>query len=261
MPILHFKGKVLPYAPNHYRVDANEIPTVEWVDQAAQQTYKISTKLENSVIDIEFEMQAFSGADQLASMAIRAWDLARLVVDLISFQQGWGLSVILDTLVMPAGLTSTFMPKDERLAQFSTAIQPSGTPPINNFDVCYRLIVAEPPLFMALNDLIVSITLPHHGAVNCARAVEGLRVLMTSPAIDRKQAWPIFQTNLNIDRAYREYVTGTSTGPRHGDRAHIPGPIVMEVVKRSWIIMNRFLEYRKRGSVQLPLPEFPLLTG
>jgi len=106
VPILHFKGKVLPYAPNHYRVDANEIPTVEWVDQAAQQTYKISTKLENSVIDIEFEMQAFSGADQLASMAIRAWDLARLVVDLISFQQGWGLSVILDTLVMPAGLTS-----------------------------------------------------------------------------------------------------------------------------------------------------------
>lgn len=260
MPTIHFKGKVLPYSPNDYKIDAKDIPTVDWVDQSVGQTYRISTTLENSLIDIAFEVQSFNGADQLASMVMRAWDLSRALVDLVSFQHAWGLSVILDTLVMADGSVSTFMPKDERLAQYSSAIR-SSDPTINNFDICYRLLLGEPALFMALNDLIVSITLPHHASVNCARAVEGLRVLMTSPTTDRKQAWPIFQTNLNIDRAYREYVTDTSTGPRHGDRAHIPGTVVMEVVKRSWIIMNRFLEYRKRGNTPLPWPEFPLLTG
>jgi hypothetical protein len=113
---------------------------------------------------------------------------------------------------------------------------------------------------MALNDLIVSITLPHQASVNCARDVEGLRVLMV-PATDRKQAWPIFQTNLNIDRAYREFVTDVSTGPRHGDRTWIPGTTVTEATKRAWIILNRFLEYRKRANQALPLADFPLLTG
>jgi hypothetical protein len=30
-------------------------------------------------------------------------------------------------------------------------------------------------------------------------------------------------------------------------------------IKRSWIVMNRFLEFKKRGDEALPLSDFPLL--
>jgi hypothetical protein len=259
MPIVHFKGKVLPYEPTAFVIDIKDLPSVTWHDTYTGQDLKITTRIDASIIDIEFDCQVFEEKD-FSSFLMRAWDIARAAVDLSSFKLAWGLSVIIETLIKPDGTASTILPKMETLAQYSTALSLSN-PKINNFDICYRLLLGEPALFQAMNDLIVSITLPHHASVNCARAVEGLRVLMTNSAMDRKQAWPIFQTNLNIDRAYREYVTDVSTGPRHGDRAHIPGDVVNRTVERSWIIMNRFLEFRKRGNQQLPLSEFPLLTG
>lgn len=258
MPIVHFKGKVLPYDPSAFVINVNDLPTVEWNDQHTNQKLKITTRIVASIIDVEFEVETFNEQDP-SSLLMRAWDLARAAVDLFSFKFGWGLSVSIDTLVKPDGTSSTIRPEIP-LSQYSTALH-STNPAVNNFDVCYRLLVSEPELFMAMNDLIVSITLPHHASTNCARAVEGLRVLTTSVATPRSQAWPIFQLNLNIDRAYREYITDVSTGPRHGDRTWIPGTTVNEVVTRSWIIMNRFLEFRKRGNQQLPLNEFPMLTG
>lgn len=259
MPIVHFRGRVLPYDPSAYTVSFRDLPPVDWHDQYTKQVMKITTRIDASIIDVEIDAPVFNEQDP-SSFLMRAWDLARAAVDLYSFKVGWGLSIIIDTLVKPDGSVATIMPKMETLAPYSTALNTSD-PAVNNFDVCYRLLLAEPALFMAMNDLIVSITLPHHAAVNCARAVEGLRVLMAPAGTPRQQAWPIFQENLNIDRAYREYVTDVSTGPRHGDRAFIPGDIVTETVKHSWIMMNRFLEYRKRGSHPLPLAEFPLLTN
>jgi hypothetical protein len=260
MPIVHFKGKVLPF-PSPIQVMVKDLPSVDWFDSTNAQTMRITTRIDASIIDMEFDINAYDEAD-LSPLLIRAWDLARAAVDLYCYQVGWGLSVVIDTFVNEAGVESTLLPKMESLAAHSSAVQADpNNPGVNNFDVCYRLIVSEPPLFMALNDLIVSITLPHHASVNCARAIEGLRVLMVPAGTDRKQAWPIFQGNLNVDRDYREYVTGVSTGPRHGDRTWIPGTTVIEVTRRSWIIMNRFLEYRKRGNQPLPLAEFPLLSN
>jgi hypothetical protein len=51
------------------------------------------------------------------------------------------------------------------------------------------------------------------------------------------------------------------TGPRHGDPAHIPAITTTEITRRSWKIMNRFFEYKKRDNGPLPLAEFPLLTS
>ena len=212
-------------------------------------------QIDESIIDIEFDLQAFDEKDP-SSLLMRAWDLARAAVDLYSFKVGWGLSVVIDTLVKPDGSTSTIMPKMETLAPYSTAM--ADDPKVNNFDICYRTLLTEPALFMALNNLIVSITLPHHAAVNCARMIEGLRELI-APGVERSKAWPIMRTNLNIDQAYLTYVTDLSAAPRHGDRAHIPGPTVTEATTRAWKIMNRFLEFRKRKNQPLPVAEFPLL--
>jgi hypothetical protein len=258
MQIVHFKGKVLPYDPAVLHIDVKDLPSLNWTDGQTGDSMTITTKIDASVVDIEFVVKNFDEKD-IPALMMKAWDLARAAVDLWCLKAGWGLGVVIDSIVKPDGTSGTLLSKNESLGALVTALDGS-TPGINNYDACYRLLVKEPPLFMALNDLIVSITLPHVATVNCARAIEGLRVLMAPAATDRKHAWPILQGNLNIDREYREYVTDISTGPRHGDRTFTPGTVVTETVKRSWIIMNRFLEYRKRGNQALPLAEFPLMT-
>jgi hypothetical protein len=258
MPIVHFKGRVLPSA---VQVTARDLPQVHWEDANTGQVMDITTRIQASVVDLEFDVNHFDEND-LSPLLLRAWDLARAAVDLCCYQVGWGLIVIIDTFVKADGTEATLLAKMETLAAYCTALQPDPqNPGVNNFDVCYRLLVTEPPLFMALNDLIVSITLPHHASVNCARAIEGLRTLMVPAGVSRKQGWSLLRANLNIEKNYVEYVTDVSTGPRHGDRTWIPGTTVNEVVNRSWIIMNRFLEFRKRGNQALPLADFPLLTN
>ena len=256
MPIVHMKGKVLPYDPTAFVVNVKDLPPLTWKNGQTGNCTKITTRIDASVVDIEFDVNAFHEKD-IPALMMKAWDLARAAVDLWCFKVGWGLSVVIDSIVKPDGTSATILSKDEPLGVLATALDSSQNG-INHYDTCYRLLVSEPPLFMALNDLIVSITVPHHASVNCARAIEGLRVLM-APGEGRKDAWAIMRSNLNIEAEYLTFVTDLSTAPRHGDRTWIPGPTVSEAVRRTWIVMNRFLEFRKRGSKSLPLAEFPLL--
>jgi transposase-like protein len=39
-----------------------------------------------------------------------------------------------------------------------------------------------------------------------------------------------------------DIISDTSTSPRHGDRTPIPRATIEEVLQKSWVIMNRFLE-------------------
>jgi hypothetical protein len=66
---------------------------------------------------------------------------------------------------------------------------------------------------------------------------------------------------LNLDLDYLKLISDASTNPRHGVPERAGGLLCSEVVLRTWNVMNRFFEYRKRGNVPLPLAEFPLLKG
>jgi hypothetical protein len=257
MPRVHFKGRVLPSV---MLVTISDLHSVHWEQAELNLTMDITTRITNSVVDMQFDVNHFDETDP-SPLLMRAWDLSRAAVDIFAFTSGMGLTVHLDTLVKPNGDEASILPQMPTLAGCCTAfdVRPGNTGN-NNLDAFYRLVVSEPPLFMAINDLIVSITIPHHASVNCARAIEGLRVLMVPAGVDRRQGWPLMRQNLNLDQTYVTFITDVSTAPRHGDRTHIPGVTVIETVTRSWIIMNRFLEFRKRGNQPLPLADFPLLS-
>jgi hypothetical protein len=131
----------------------------------------------------------------------------------------------------------------------------------NNYDAMYRLTISDPSLLMAISDLVSAISNPNDVPINCGRAIDGIRVMMCPPRLKRAKGWPIMREKLNLGEDYLLLITDTSTGPRHGDRTFISGDIVTNVMNRSWIIMNRYLEFRKRGEQPLSLAEFPLLVG
>jgi hypothetical protein len=217
-------------------------------------------KYRGSIIDIKFDLNQYNSTHDVELLK-RASDLAHAAVDCFCFSHGIGLSVVLETITNDKGIASSILPSDPSLATYCTAFDLSpDNKGANNFDAMFRMIVSEPPIMMALNDLILAITVPHHSSVNCARAIDSIRVLIC-PGKKAGQAWPIVRQNLNVDEAYLSYITEASKGPRHGDRTFIPGQVTTEAAKRSWIVMNRFLEFRKRGNQPLPTLDFPILLG
>ena len=122
-----------------------------------------------------------------------------------------------------------------------------------------RLVLKERALLLALNDLIAPVSQFNLATINCARVIESLRSAMATSGWTRDQEWEFMRQQLNLTKPYIQFVIGLSVEPRHGKRKAPEDGQQDEITKRAWIIMNRFLEYRKRGSHQLPLAEFELL--
>ena len=254
MPIVVFRGRVLPSV---IRISFQQLPSIQWQDTALDFKMSFTVTIDESKIQITGDLDKYSDAF-IASLNMRALDIARAIIDLACFAKGYGATVILDTLTKPDGTEVQILPHDPSLEPLCTAFK-LGLAPNLDLEKMLKRILTEPALFMAMNDLIVSITLPHHAPVNCARALDGIRN-MIAPGLATKQSWEVLRNTLNLSRDYLELITDTSAAPRHGDRTHIPGATVMEVSKRSWIIMDRFLHFRKRGNQPLPVADFPELS-
>jgi hypothetical protein len=147
------------------------------------------------------------------------------------------------------------------LAHLCTSFSLNPQPGKTSIGETWDLVLSNFAIFQSLEDLITSITLPHHAPVDCARAVERLRNLIATPGATISQAWHEMRNALRLDRSFLKLITDTSAAPRHGDPSYIPGTITTEIVRRSWIIMDRFLQYRKRGNNPLPATDFPVLKG
>jgi len=256
MPTIHLLGRVIPKGVD---LTFGGLPKVKYDSPENDLHMQITLHINASDLDIECEINRFTQGD-LAHIHKLALDLSKALINVYNFATGSGLSVIFEELIDASGARSILLPMDARLAPLCTAFVLKLGERSKSFNEVLEIVFREPPLFMALNELIEAITQPHVGSVNCARAIERLRHLI-APGIPRKKSWLHLRQNLHIDQNYLEFVTTHSTGARHGDPEFISGEVTTEVARRSWIIMNRFLEFRKRGNQALPESEFPLLTS
>lgn len=255
MPTIHLLGRVLPEVA---RIDG-QLPELDWKWEEENISLHFRVKISQSSIDVQCDLPIYK-PEYITELHKRGSDVARIAVNLICFSTGFGLTTVIETLIAPDGVRSTILPQDLSLASLCTAYG-LGAAPNADLDTVAQLVLVEFPLFRALHDLIESITTPHVATVNCGRVVDSIRRMITPVGTSSdQQAWVAMQTALNIARTYLQPVTNTSTGPRHGDPAFIPGTVATDVTHRAWTVMNRFLEYRKRSNVTLTAPHFPLLT-
>jgi hypothetical protein len=253
---IRFDGRVLPAA---LRLSIPNFPSVRWkdggltalgIDQA-----DCHVQVQDNEVTIEVDLNLFDLDRHLTPMAMRAHDTVRAAVDLVCFASGNGYTFVLETWTDLNGVTRPVAPQQPALAALSTSV----AMPIDFHNVL-QMVITDPPLFMALRDLIEAITQWHRAPIGAARAVEAMRHSM-SPNQERKKQWEAFCQNLQLERSYIDPITDTSTGPRHGDPEHIPGSITTDVAARAWTIMNRYLEFRKRGGQHpLSLADFPVLA-
>lgn len=256
MPTVQFLGHVLPLT---LRLSFQNIPPVR-LEAHDGLTAEITIHLNQSRIEVICETNRFNDSD-LGYLYIRTFDITRATVNIVAFATGYGLSLHLHQFVDPTGYVGPLNIQHLELARYCTAYKMNAGTEQEKKDItqiCSIVFLSDPALYVALNDLVESITFPHGAPVNCARAMDALRNL-PAPGLPKEQGWSIMHAALHIDLPYVKFISKQSRGPRHADHAYMPEGTVKAIVERSWIIMNRYLELRKRNN-QLPFDEFPLLT-
>jgi hypothetical protein len=259
MPTIHFLGKVVP--SNYYSTTMWGLPKVHFKAGDGSFEADVLVNVKGSEIDVECTMVTYKKEDHLAHVHKIAYDLARAAINVMVFATGATQLVVFDRLIDENGTLSPFIIQHPDLKNLCTAYALEANATTQGVGDILQIIMTEPSLFLAMDDLITSTTIHHLVVVNAARSIEGLRHAMASPGMSREQEWTNFRNNLNLDRKYVSLIIDHSKSGRHGDGIFIPGSITEVIAVRSWTIMNRFLEFRKRGSVPLPLIEFPLLAG
>jgi hypothetical protein len=93
----------------------------------------------------------------------RAFDLARGCADTIAFATGYGLTVNFESFVMPDGAITPFFIQNPALTACCTFFKfPIVTQDDRiAFENALKIVLSEPAVFMALNDLIQANTVPH----------------------------------------------------------------------------------------------------
>jgi hypothetical protein len=255
MVTVHFLGRVLPAI---YNISVGFDPKIDFKEPALNFEAIFTIHVKNSNVDVECQLPAFD-PQQFPLLYIRAFDKARTAVDLVAFATGFSLTTIFETFVHPDETRSPIALQHPILGAICTAYRVNAPATDKSFDEVYRIVAADHEIFMALRDLIDANTLPHIGTINCGRVLDGIKRMISPNESKQARAWSAMQVALNISRDYQEWVTKLSAQPRHADRGYITGPDTNESLKRTWSIMNRFLEYKKRGAALQP-PEFPILN-
>ena len=252
MPTVRFEGRVLPEVLS---LTINNNPAVDWVEGDLK--FRVHISIQNGAVAITFEIEKFDEQKDYQTLIIRALDVGRATINLVGFSMGTGFSLSLERAIMPSGKTLYVVMRDHEIASKCTAFSVNGP----NFDEMLRIVLTDTRLYHALRDLIEGISIPHLIAPRCANAIETLRVCIAPDGASRKDGWIALQDNLRVSEGYLRIITDHSRGPRHGDHHYVPATTTVQIGNRSWVVMNRFLEYRRRGDQPLPLSEFPLLTG
>lgn len=255
----HFVGKIFPEA---LRLSLGSAVRVKLDNTGVVPGPIIFTiAILEGVIDIEYVVNQYEESYRHFITA-RAFDLVRVCADVCSFAEGQGIVVVLETLVRPDGTSLPVSFGIPSLRNLCTVMRgPSNLPNgKEDFQKVLNLVMADVPLFLVLNDLIQPLYVPHTILTNCGRVLDGLRKLV-APDEEAKKGWAVLRSIVNAGPDYMEWVSKRSTDPRHGSKASVSVGVIDEVLKRTWSVMNRFLEYRKKGNQGLDVDEFPTLSS
>lgn len=185
----------------------------------------------------------------------RAYDLARGLLDLAGFLQGRGFSMQFHFLQLDDGEPSPIDYVNPDLPALLTILGDEDA-----FDKVARGPLSKPEVFGALNDLVLGLSQLHHSTVNCARATESIRHIFQADGERDEDGWRRMRAALRFDRSYLDLIVKTSRQQRHGKRAWVSGDIATEVIRRSWVVMDRYLAYAIGGEVPLDPVKYPVLS-
>ncbi len=162
------------------------VPELKWKWQEQNLELIFRVKIDNSIVNVECELEKYEHR-YFVELHKRASDLITASANLAAFATGYGLIVTLDTFIDTAGTPSQIILTAPALQPLCTAYGLEDARQ-GDFAAIYNIVITEPALFRAINDLIAAITFPHCSTVNCGRVVDSIR-RMISPTLTEGAAW------------------------------------------------------------------------
>jgi hypothetical protein len=251
---VHVIGRIFP-STIRLSIRSPELPLTS-ATTGLQIRFKVS--VQDWIVNVECHLEKY-GPEHFNDISNGALDYAKTLINLIGFATGIGISVVFEYAILPDGEIAPIMTSTPGLDSLCTAY---GLGPERSDDLrsVIQMVIADRNLYKSFNDLIDTQITPHISLINGARVIESIR-WMIAPNIKRDgPAWVAMRKALNVSEAYLRWITKQSKGPRHGDPSQVSASAQLEATERAWKIMNRYLEYRKRGSQPLAEPEFPELN-
>lgn len=228
---------------------------MRWYDTTNKITTHFTIHIEGGKIEVTCDTDYPTIGDrELLDIYHKARLLCRAATDVVSFASPQTLSVILDRFVeAETGIERPIIIASSKLPQLCTAYDSK------HFHSIYGMFATDMPLSMAMRDLIEAKEDHTFIAVNCARAIDAIRKMVSEFKGNEKVQWAHLRNTLNVSEAFLKLITDNSIEARHGFRLDIPAHINATIIERAWKLMNRFLIYRKGGNHPLSKEEFPLL--
>jgi hypothetical protein len=244
-----FEGRVIPELR---KVTIPQISPIQYSDP-----WGFHGDIYITIVDgrVEIDCVCFDAEPRTDMCIERSFECATALVDLYAFTKGWSLSVVRDRMIVG----TTVRP----LAISELSLQPlaSSIASDDDFRAVWKQLLKAFNLKFALHDLVTSIGSLNYPHIGATRSVEAIRRLIAPDAQNENMAWSKMRSLLNIERVYLQQITDASRDPRHGNRGGVTGEGQLVVMQRAWTIMNRYLEFMKRGGGEpLPQNEFPVLS-
>lgn len=244
------EGRVLP---ERRLVSIAGLGTISYVDPRGFDA-EFDIQIKDSKIQIKCSVAETSDWYMQMSL-VRAYELATAAVDLYAFSKGWALSVLLDDYIIDGQKRAI------AFSETSVASPCNGISNENDFLQAWEHLLENFNLKFAFRDLISSLSTLNYSSIAACRALESIRTSIAPDGSDDKEGWKLLREKLRIERKYIQYITDSSREPRHGNRGAVFGEDQLEITHRVWKIMDRYMEYLKRGANEiLPEDEFPILN-
>jgi hypothetical protein len=247
MSIIRFRGRVIPTA-HQIALSGPFIKHVHGYGQT--QTYTVTT--EGTMMTVTCELSKSSDED-LTSIMQRARIFGQTVLNVISFSTTTVYRFIIEEGQLP-GQPWHRITQGCQAAKGICTVCELGTPSIS----AVFALANDINVLFALDDLIRGVEDVFLTRINCGRVVDALKKVL-APRAGSKQQWQISRHSLNLDLSYVSFIMKASIEGRHGNRVASELGIEDELLRRTWMIMNRFLELKKRGLQKLPDDEFPCI--
>jgi hypothetical protein len=241
MPTTRILGKIYPAILERF---PGPLPSKRYQNSSGL-TIDVDIKIANSEFEIVCQSNRLAPQSEILPIAAIA---IRITIDLFSFATGIGLVPLLECYIDPDGTKTLIQSRSPYLTELNTTITST-----NDFVYVLGLLAESPVFYMALNDLAVALSQFHNTPINCARAIDGLRHLLSNADSSRSEQWAEMHNKLRVTHKYLQLISDNSKLERHGKRHELDPMTVKEIGVRPWTVMNRYIEFRKRGGAQ-PFP-------
>jgi hypothetical protein len=237
-----FTGAIVP---GNFLINLSHGPIIWSIPDIGDVLTTVAVRGADIKVDCEI-----SGTSDDHILTLLHWHVLHMVtgaVDVVAFSKGTGVSVVINHCKISDGRNGPIGLRDEDLVKAC---------PMDHSEI--NIVVASDPVILKhLHDLVESVFKPLEAQINCARAVEGFRRLL-SQGTDAQQ-WDFMRNNLNFSKSYLTFVTDLSREPRHG---YVGPQNIGNIGKtriHAWTVAYRFMQFRVRGNIKLPESDFPIL--